>query len=587
MRTYGKLTYCDTKGQRLWHLEAEPHVIIRAKRIFQGATKTERGELVLKDSQEICRELEWFADRYPLEMQEVDYLHLTASAEQHKERMTLLEEMLAGRLEPRAFEMALEPRAYQRLGAEMLLRVGGLLLADDVGLGKTCTAICALTDPRTRPALVVTLTHLPWQWRRELVRFAPQLKVHVIARGAPYEPGSTKAAELAGSDVVILSYSKLAGWANTLAPLVRSVVYDEIQELRNGTKTDKGIGAAIISANVDFKLGLSATPIYNYGAEIHEVLQFVAPDDALGDRAEFLREWCGETDSRGRSSIADPKAFGQYLREQGLMLRRTRADVGRELPDLLRISHEIECDEEPLKNITSAAEKLAAIILAHRESERGDKMRASEELSSLVRHATGVAKAPYVAEFVRMLLENGEKVVLYAWHRDVYAILNERLGEYGPVMYTGTESAKQKEAAKKAFVEGDCPLLMMSLRAGAGLDGLQHVCRTVVFAELDWSPGVHEQCIGRVYRDGAGEGTVVYYLLAAEGSDPIVADVLGVKRVQVEGIRNPDQDLIEKLDTSGERVKALAEHYLAKPRTREGGEVRSFTEAKTRQPETT
>src|SRR5690606_4870756 len=119
----------------------------------------------------------------------------------------------------------------------------------------------------------------------------------------------------------------------------------------------------------------------------------------------------------------------------------------------------------------------------------------------------------------------------------------------------GSESFRQKEEAKKRFVEGDCPLFIMSLRSGAGLDGLQGVCNTVVFGELDWSPGVHEQCIGRVHRDGQNQSTNVYYLLATEGSDPIVADVLGVKRAQVEGIRNPDQDLIEKLDTSGDRVK--------------------------------
>jgi SNF2 family DNA or RNA helicase len=42
------------------------------------------------------------------------------------------------------------------------------LLADEVGLGKTCSAITAMSQPGTLPALVVTLTHLPQQWKRTM-----------------------------------------------------------------------------------------------------------------------------------------------------------------------------------------------------------------------------------------------------------------------------------------------------------------------------------------------------------------------------------------------------------------------------------
>lgn len=477
MRTYGKLEYLDSNGQRLWHLQAEPHVIIRAKRLFQRAEKTERGEIVLKDSLEICRELEWFLQRYPVEVGAADQLHLRSSSAAHQERMTLLEQMLSGQVKPRSFEMAVPPRDYQRVGADLLLQTGGLLLADDVGLGKTCTAICALTDPRTRPALVVTLTHLANQWQKELQRFAPQLSSHVVKRVQPYDLGAPKASpgqlSLPGAfpDVIIITYSKLSGWGETLAALVKSVVFDEVQELRNGTNSDKGVAAYIVAGACDFKLGLSATPIYNYGSEIHNVLKATAPPDTLGSRAEFLREWCGAADSRGRSSIGDPKAFGQYLREQGLMLRRTREDVGRELPELVRVSHEVDCDDKPLRDITSAAEKLAGIILAQRESAKGEKLRASEELSGLVRHATGVAKAPYVAEFVRLLIENGEKVVLFGWHRDVYAIWQERLADLDPVLYTGSESFRQKEEAKKRFAT---PQQDPTRRAGLGEGATDH-----------------------------------------------------------------------------------------------------------------
>ena len=105
-------------------------------------------------------------------------------------------------------------------------------------------------------------------------------------------------------------------------------------------------------------------------------------------------------------------------------------------------------------------------------------------------------------------------------------------------------------------------MLIMSLRAGAGVDGLQGACRTVVFGELDWSPGVLEQAVGRVHRDGQDSAVTVYYLLADSGSDPTVARTLGLKREQVEGIINPDGGGFARLQSDSDRIAKLAEDYL-------------------------
>jgi SNF2 family DNA or RNA helicase len=192
-----------------------------------------------------------------------------------------------------------------------------------------------------------------------------------------------------------------------------------------------------------------------------------------------------------------------------------------------------------------------------------------------VRQATGVGKAKFVAEFVRMIAENDERVTVFCWHREVYSILlemlsDERLGDLKPTMYTGTESVKQKQEAKDRFCGGDSRVMLMSLRSGAGLDGIQHHCRVGVFAELDWSPAVIEQCEGRIARDGQPDPTLFYYLLSTGGSDPVLADLLGVKRGQIEGIRDPNGAFEHGLDAEGQNVKKLAQAYLDK---RRGGQA--------------
>jgi SNF2 family DNA or RNA helicase len=555
-KPYGVLTL---RGET-WEVDAEPHVVIRLKRCFGKADKYSAGIVKLKNGDEICRELSWFMDRYPLEMKESDRKFLEESANRHVDRLKRLEDMIDPNYKPREFKMALPAREYQRRAAEAFLTRGFLLLGDDVGLGKTASAIAALTDPKVLPAAVVTLAGtLPMQWMDELRRFAPDLMVHVVKKSEAYELPRFFGR---GPDVVVLNYHKLFGWAKLLKSYAKSVVYDEIQELRR-TDSAKYKSALELSTGVRYRLGLSATPIYNYGGEIFNVVNCLSPG-VLGTHEEFNREWCSGFGEQMK--LKDPSAFGTYLREQFIMMRRTRRDVGRELPELQKIVQKTEADAAALDKVKSSAAELAKIILGAGETHKGQKMQAAEELSNSLRQATGIAKAPYVADFIQLLVESGERVLVYAWHREVYSVIRAKLFEshVKSAMFTGSETANDKLAAKNAFIKGDIDVLLMSLRSGAGVDGLQKACKTIVFAELDWAPGVHEQCVGRVYRDGQPDPVIAYFLVADEGSDPIVSEVLGLKREQIEGIRSPGAPELEELQTDGGHIRKLAEHYLKK-----------------------
>jgi SNF2 family DNA or RNA helicase len=561
MRTHGTISYDSEKG--LWALACEPHVTLRLRRVFGKLNKASYGTHYLSDTPENAYDLKWFLDRYPMKIEKGAEI-LDARARAHVERTKLVDQLVGGRVEAQAFDLAEPAREYQRIAAAMTLATGGLLLADDVGLGKTLSAICTFTDPRTLPALVVTLTHLPSQWESEIKRFAPRLTTHKIKQGRPYDVtqiGRRRNLQpnLPGAmpDVLLINYHKLAGWAETLAGVVRSIVFDECQELRTGPKSGKYNAAQFIASQCAFRMGLSATPIYNYGAEFFNVLNCIRPG-ALGDYGEFLREWCG-----GWSSITEPRAFGSYVRESGLMLRRTRKDVSRELPSLTKAPHKIDANTAALERVSASCAELAKLILKQGESHRGEKMMASEELSNKLRQATGIAKAPFVAEFVKLLVESGEKVVLLGWHREVYSIWMDSLRDLKPALYSGSESPREKDIAKDRFMSDETNVLIMSLRSGAGLDGLQAKCRTVVFGELDWSPGVHEQCTGRIHRDGQPDPVIAYYLIADSGADPIIADVLGLKKQQIDGLRDPDAELVKKLEVDTGHVRRLAEGFLA------------------------
>lgn len=577
MKTYGKLRFLNDH----WVIEAQPHVALKLRRVFPRIGKAQQGIISIRATTESARDLEWFCQRYPLEVWDAETQEVMVKlASKHKEAELLVDRFNSGQAEPRDFPLALPPRDYQRIAAELALATGGLLVADDVGLGKTATSICMLSDSRTLPALVVTMTHLPAQWEREFRKFAPWLRTHIVKKGTPYDVTYRKRRRGGGyinvfPDVLIINYHKLNGWAETLAPVIRAVVYDEVQELRHGSDTFKGAAAYLLSRNAEFRLGLSATPIHNYGGEFFAVMEAIRPG-ALGSWKEFENEWL----TYGKS-VKDTRAFGVHLRESGLMIRRTRADVGRELPPVSRIVHSVECDLAGLNNIADAARSLAKLILSEEKQERGAKFRASEELSHMLRHATGVAKAPYVAEFVRMLVENDQQVLLFGWHHDVYRIWRERLVQYNPMFYTGSESTRQKANSLTEFIEGRSRVLIMSLRAGAGVDGLQHVCSTPVFGELDWSPAVHEQDEGRIARDGQKNPVQSYFLVTDHGSDPVIREVLGLKSEQIDFVRDPNAELIEKLEVDEKHIKRLAQAYLNKSKP-SGSAVYSLSERRLR-----
>ena len=546
MKTFGVIEH-QPELKRWAITSIEPHAVIRLKSIFQKIHKWGQTPIYFEDTPEVCRDLEWFLSRYPLEMSPEDNHFLHDQKFLHLTHLDDLEKLLKPDYVPRAFTLkpGMAMRAYQSQAVEVYLRTKRLLIGDDVGLGKTLCALGSLTAKETLPALVIVQTHLPTQWREQVEKFI-DLKVHLIQGTKPYN--------LPPADIYISKYSLLSGWVDTYKMgIFKSVIFDEVQELRLD-ESQKYQAAKVLCANVDYVCGLSATPVYNFGDEIFNIINLIKPG-CLGNYSDFQREWSGFD-----KKIKNPKALGTYLRENFLFLRRTREEVGKELPSVNTIVHTVEFDQKAVKDAESLARQLAIKVTTGTFLERG---RAARELDIMVRQMTGISKAKFVATYVRILLENGEPVLLAGWHRECYSIWLKELAEFNPVMYTGSESPKEKEDSKKAFMGGKSNLMIISLRSGIGLDGLQERCSIVVFGELDWSPKVHDQVIGRLRRDGQTKQVTAIYLVSDSGSDPLMIDLLGVKNSQAQGITDPNS-VLQAQYSDDSRIKLLAERYLKK-----------------------
>lgn len=568
-RLYGKVVL---KGGT-WLLTAEPHVLMTLKRIFARIWAGEHGTVTLKDTDEMRQRIEWFMLLYPMEVSDEDKRELSRGSKRHVETVHRMDELIDKNYVSRAYKMAKPPRDYQKIAAEMALDLKGLLIADDLGVGKTIEGLAILTEKDTLPAVVVTLAGtMPLQWRDKTWEFLPDLHTHIVKKKTPYPLPKIKGR---GPDMVIINYHKLGGWAETLAEYARTIIFDEIQELRR-RHSEKYSAADHIAAAMKYKVGLSATPVFNLGGEIWNIMNVLKPD-SLGTWEEFLREWChGESRPGKAPAVKDPKALGSYLKAEHLMLRRTRKDVGRELPALTKIVQTVESDDGAFAEIEDRVAALAKIIVDGRGMDNFKRMQAAEEFDNKMRQATGISKAPYVADFIRMLVEgSNEPVLVFAWHRAVYDILLSKLKDFRPAMFTGSESAASKKTSLDRFLNRETQVMFMSLRAGQGIDGLQHRCRTVVYAELDWSPGVMDQDTGRILRDGQPDPVTAYFLVSESGSDPVISETLGLKAAQLEGIRDPDRGIIAELQGDKGRIRELAKRYLDKSLKRSKEKVTS------------
>lgn len=544
---YGKI-HLTGKGWKI--TELDPHVCIRLKHIFPSIPKHSTVPFTLPDTDEMSADLEWFTMRYPLQISKQDSDKLTKSAKRHHDLANEIEKYYLPDYVPKQIKLkeGKAARKYQLSVADIFEKTKSLLLGDEFGLGKSLTSLLPCLRGNKLPAIVVCQTHLQSQWENDVIKEFTNLSVHCIKKRTQYE--------LPQADIYVIKYSCLSGWVDVFKTgYFKYVIFDECQELRR-SQSDKYQAAKSLRGNVQYCMGLSATPIYNYGDEIWTVMNIINPG-ALGSYDDFMREW-----TNYGKVVKYPTELGSYLREKHLFIRRRRADVGMELPPVNKIIYNVGYDHEQVEKEEELLEQLAIRVVSGSFVERGE---AARELDIRLRQITGVSKAREVATFVRMMVEAGEPVVLFGWHRDVYKIWMDMLADLSPVLYTGSESPAKKAESVQKFIAGESLIFIMSLRSGPGLDGLQKVCSTAVFGELDWSPKVHDQCIARVDRPGQADHNPVnaIFLVSEYGSDPEIIKLLAIKSSQSHQIVDP---LLAVPDQQSDesRIKALAESILSK-----------------------
>ncbi len=464
-------------------------------------------------------------------------------------------------LVPDGFHGTLRP--YQRRGFSWLATLGrlglGACLADDMGLGKTVQLIAHLLDRRGRPHLVVCPTSVIGNWRREIERFAPSLKVHV------HHGADRRGAMVRRADVVLTSYGLLARDLELLTAIPWDVfVLDEAQAIKN-PDSQRAKCAREIKAR--HRIALSGTPVENRLEELWSIFEFLVPG-LLGPRRAFERNVAVPIERFGDEAIAHQLKLGV----SPFLLRRMKSDpaIIDDLPDKIERKDYVPLTSEQARLYEEVVdEAMSGIETAGGGNERRALVLAMlTKLKQVCNHPDHLlkhggklvgrsGKLERFGELVEVIVPSGDRAIVFTQYREMGDRLVRYLHEEHdldvPFLHGGTP-AEHRDRMVKAFQDDDRapPLLLISLKAGG--TGLNLTRAThVIHYDRWWNPAVEDQATDRAYRIGQRRNVQVHKLITQGTLEERIDKLLDEKRALADQVVGTGEGLATELDDAALR----------------------------------
>jgi SNF2 family DNA or RNA helicase len=463
-------------------------------------------------------------------------------------------------------------RPYQVHGYSWLafLRKWGLgaCLADDMGLGKTVQAIALLLRWRERadgpvaPALVVCPTSVVGNWKREIQRFGPPLRV-LVHHGGDRPEGEAFIEAARAHDVVITTYGLVLRDVDDLGKIAWSdVILDEAQNIKNPQAKRTQAVRSLPATN---RVALTGTPVENRLSELWSIMQFLNPG-FLGSRAGFRRTFAlpieryQDQDATERlKSLVSP-----------FILRRVKTDptVIQDLPE--KRESKVYCNLTPEQTTLYEAvveESLLRVTQAEEQGETGIQRRgvvlgALTRLKQVCNHPAqflddGSAlpgrsgKLERLGEMLEEALSVGDQALIFTQYAQMGHMLQAHLRALFGVevlfLHGGTPQ-KRRDRMVARFQARDVPVFILSLRAGG--TGLNLTAGNHVFHfDRWWNPAVEDQATDRAFRIGQTRDVQVYKYICAGTLEERIDALIESKKALAESVVGAGEGWLTELST--------------------------------------
>ncbi len=396
-------------------------------------------------------------------------------------------------------------RDYQKQGVDWLVFLYehrfGACLADDMGLGKTVQAIAFLawlkhnSTKQKYPHLVVVPPSLVFNWRHEIERFCPSMKI------GEYIGNNRELSKTLANDLILTTYDFVRRDIGELAKQRFDVViFDEAQTLKNLTSART---QSAVQLQRSFTLCLTGTPMENHAGEYFSIMNLALPG-IFGDYKNFVNS-LKEGDVKLLRRVAP------------FMLRRTKDKILKELPPKVESDLYLDMTEEQKEIYTLVVSEVRAEVL---EAFKG-KTRAQAgivALAALMRlrqvcispELLGktlkqpAPKIAYLLDKMEELRDEGHAALVFSQFTRTLDLLEEAASKIKlPTLRLdgSTPVAKRKAIVEKFQNDPQAYLFLISLKAGGV--GLNLTRAQYVFhADPWWNPAVENQASDRAHRIG-------------------------------------------------------------------------------------
>jgi superfamily II DNA or RNA helicase len=423
---------------------------------------------------------------------------------------------------------------------------GRVLLADEVGLGKTIEAGMVLKEYMLRGmakrVLVLTPATMVGQWLEEM-----QTKFD-IGFTSSYDSLFRRDPERFWSQPRVIASIAAARRADHIETLRRQVydlvIVDEAHHLKNRATNNWKLVDALQKR---FLLLLSATPVQNSLVELYNLLTLLKPGIFKTEK-EFRSTYV----IAGRPRVpANRDRMRDLMRD--VMIRNTRSQVDVRLPRRTAMTLQLD----PSVEEGSCYQELSSLIQkVHRDQGSHHRLALRHLLS-----AAGSSPAAAAAGIHRFITSNAvdgawldlrerysalaagskeialvdllkrnpdERKMVFVHHRETLSRLDGLMRGEGMsfARFDGSMSGPDKDRAVERF-RTEVPLLLCTESGGEGRN-LQF-CNTLINFDLPWNPMAIEQRIGRLHRIGQERQVFIFNLVVRNTLEEYVLRILDEK----------------------------------------------------------
>ncbi|HOY82659.1 MAG TPA: DEAD/DEAH box helicase [Rhodoglobus sp.] len=477
-------------------------------------------------------------------------------------------------------------RHFQEAGSAYLRMVERGCLFDPMGTGKTAQVISALRllpQELTFPALVVCPNSVKSSWVREVALWAPHLRIIDFGNTAKARAAAIKAMKAGEADIMVVNWeslsknSSLASFGahkptrgeKTPGPLNeiawQTVIADEAHRGKNpAAKQTRALWALAHSKSVNFRYGMTGTPMANSPIDLWSIFHFVRPDE-FPSRSRFMDRYCllGFGDWGGVQVLGlKPETRDEFDEISSYLWRRTPKEIALpELPPKVPVLRECEMTTAQKKQYDAMRDTM--VVEMQEEESAVVAVNAISRLTRLLQFASATAtlssdnevllKDPSckIDELEDILdeLEPSEQVVVFAVSRKLIELAAARLDKKGISygMITGKVSNDERTNNVNKFQDKKLRVMLSTIAAG-GVGITLTAANTMVFLQRSFSAIDNSQAEDRCHRIGSEvhESITIIDVVSKGTLDEHVLDIAGMKKEAL-------QDLVR----DGARLAAL------------------------------